>query len=211
MSAIMSASNFVVGQWSGYTKKGEMNKLTNPNAPKDGIKDIGINGITQTESKSREIMEAQQFDEFIYNPTRGWAGLADITECAQELFFGPSSFSREFGSYMSSLSGQTVSIVAHSQGTIMTTRALQVMGNNGAKFGPNSTVTFNNPPIDRIQAYTASWKVGISKVAYLPDHRDLVSAIGSPIYLPTSLGPTLKGELGDWHCHRSFVNAFPHK
>jgi len=211
MSAIMSASNFIVGQWSGYTKKGEMRRLVNELKVDDGIKEIGVNGITAKLKDAKIEMYLSEFDEFIYNPTHGWWGLADIVECGQELFFGPSSFSRDLGSYMTSLSGQTVSIVAHSQGTIMTTRALQVMGNNGAKFNSASTVTFNNPPIDTVQAHMAAWKVGISKVAYLPDHRDFVSAIGSPIFLPTSIGPTLRGELGHWHCHRSFVNAFPVK
>ena len=206
-STIMSAANFAVGQWSGYSKSGQLvSKKGSQGA--DGFYDMKINGInTKLPAIDAELAHC---DEFIYNMAgEGWDGaLKDVVECAQEIFFGPSSFSRELGGYLKGFSGVNVSIVAHSQGTIMTTRGLQLAGRSGTRFGDQSTITFNNPPMDPVSAYGAAWSCGISHVAYRPDPRDFVSGIGNLVYMPTSL-PFLPW-LGDFHCAYSYENAFSH-
>ncbi len=212
MSIIMSSANYIVGQFSGYTKEGQMMKKPGGKTG-DGIKnDIHINGINTPEkgfwSKGKYNLGAEDLakdcDEFIYNVSNG--SFLDVVECAQEILFGPSSFSRELGGYMQGLSGQTVNIVCHSQGTIMTTRALQLAGRGGTRFAADSTITFNNPPIDAISAYGAAWSCGISKIAYVPDARDFVSAIGTPVFIPTSI-PFIP-KLGTYHCAYSFESQF---
>ncbi len=209
MSAIMSAANYAVGQYSGYAKKGQMDIKKGTRAP-DSKVDLKVNGINTTPDQVKA--QLSDCDEFIYNVSgTGWDGsLKDIVESAQEILFGPSSFSRELGQHLQTFSGQTVSIVAHSQGTIMMTRGLQIAGRNGTRFGADSSITFNNPPMDPISAYGAAWSCGISKIAYRPDPRDLVSGLGNIVYIPTSLPFTLAGKLGTYHCAYSFEDAFPH-
>ena len=189
MSVMMSAANYAVGQWSGWSKD-KTARLRPPgseNSPLNEGSTVGISGIgTPLYGKNGaagayESMKAgpqihkgvvppgygKPFDVFFHNPSHG--GILDVVECAQDILFGPGSASRSLGAHLQGMSGIRVNIIAHSQGTIGLARGMQIAGNSGTRFGAGSTVTFNNPPIDPISAYSAAWQCGVGNITYRPD------------------------------------------
>ncbi len=211
MSVMMSAGNYVVGRWSGWSKD-----VVDPvrNGPYHDGMTVGASGIL-TDGKANALAGPQMykgieppgygkpFDVFFAGKSHG--PLQDIVECAQDLLFGPGSQSRSLARYIEGMAGYQVNIIAHSQGTISMTRALQIAGNSGVRFGAGSTVTFNNPPIDPISAFTSARSCGVGTIGYHPNAWDIVSAIGSPILFPTSLAglPNLQ----DNHCGAGFAGS----
>ena len=219
MSVMMSAANYAVGQWSGWSKDKtvRMRPRGAEQSPLNQDSTVGASGIMTDEAGATKSMMAgpqihqgvvppgygKPFDVFFHNPTHG--GLADVVECAQDILFGPGSASRSLGTHLQGMSGMRVHIIAHSQGTITLTKGMQVAGNSGTRFGAGSTVTFNNPPIDPISAYSATWQCGVGNITYRPDWRDLVSALGSWYMLPTAI-PFIPN-LGTYHCAYSFAGS----
>ena len=187
-SFIASVANFAVGQWSGYTRNDQFKALTNGTKAPGKLLKIGTNGITTTEAAAKTTMEKFSYDGWLYNQTRG--GLADIVESAQELLFGPGSWSRSAAKWMDSAavsarqSGSTIRFIAHSQGAIQFAQAAHLMSESFQ--GTSSTVEYLRPPVGAVQAFSGAWHAGLSVTAFDPGHFDIVSAIGFPAYIPTA-------------------------
>ena len=204
MSFGLATANFAVGKWSGWSKVNECKKIaktSHADVLAKGEVNVGVNGIW---NKNPVATGADSFskgmDVHLFNPSHG--GLQDLVECAQEMLFGPSTFSRGMAQYVAGLQGQglIVNITSHSQGTIMATRALQIMGGQGVSLG--GVATFNNPPMDPIQAFTAGWSTGM-KVDYNANWLDPVSAIGSIYMMPTALGLLPLSMAMGWDVHNT--------
>ena len=213
MSIMMSAANYAVGQWSGWSKD-TVTKTQNA-AYHDGMTVGGSGIITDGVADAAAGPQihngvvppgyGKPFDVFFSGPSHN--GFWDVVECAQDILFGPGSQTRSLAVELQGMSGYQVHIIAHSQGTISLAKGLQIAGNSGTRFGAGSTITFNNPPIDPISAYSAAWRCGVGSVTYRPDWRDLVSAIGSWYMLPTSIPFILN--LQTYHCQNGFAGGAP--
>ena len=193
-SIIASTANYIVGQWSGWSRTDEGTHLQNTGKQQGSEIVYGISGqstelgspsqIGDTIHTAYSDMIMGNYDGWLYNQAR--SGLQDTIESAQSLLFGPSSFARDSAGVLSNLAGtgKPVHLIAHSQGTINLTHSLRLSSGNFAK---GSTAQFWRAPIGPIASYTSAWGAGLQVTAYDQHMFDIVSGIGTPWLLPTSV------------------------
>jgi len=185
-SVIASAANYVIGQWSGYTRNDQFEHMKNGAKTPGARLEYGVNGIGgkwDGVGGLNETMVNKNYDGWFFNKSQG--GLADVVESAQELLFGPGSWSREASGALNSMAGTgtAVDFIAHSQGGIQFGQALNLMDTT---FSKGSTVHFKKTPWGPISAACSAKNAGLS-MDYTAHAFDMVSALGNPWLLPTSI------------------------
>jgi hypothetical protein len=186
-SFALSAANYAVGQWSGYSKD-QATKIINGRKNPGGIfgGKIGTNGIATSPKDAIRTMLDNDYDAWLYNPTHGPMALGDLVESVQEVLFGPGSWSRSAAGILNETarSGVVCHFVAHSQGGLQFAHALSLM-DRGLTFANTSSAQFVFTPVDRLTAQVAAAGVGLD-FKYAANALDIVSAIGNPWLMPTA-------------------------
>jgi pimeloyl-ACP methyl ester carboxylesterase len=135
-----------------------------------------------------------------YNESSGF--IADLTESFLDKFVGPSNKSVELADlfYALDLQGIKINLVAHSQGTLIATNALEILRDRGIVLSNLQSIAFNGPAVTpwAAEAMAQFHSVSPENFSYFSNSFDFVgNVIGTSTLNPlklvmsTVLAPTM--------------------
>ncbi|MBN1521804.1 MAG: hypothetical protein JW928_04660 [Candidatus Aureabacteria bacterium] len=166
-----------IKDWVHDPRAGWFDLNANPVSPADIPENskILVNGITTEFKPAIQNAIEEGADYLFYNPTSG--PVADLTESLLQKITFTSSVDRQLASGLRQISGK-ISIIAHSQGTIVTANALL---NNGLRGQANvSSVNYLAAAVSQPRAFISAWMSG-SKAYYGTNFYDPINLAGPNI------------------------------
>lgn len=139
----------------------------------DRYGEIFVPGINTTEEASINIATKKDIPVF-YNPSHG--SIADVTESFLEKITFTGSVDRQFASVLNQTTNP-INIIAHSQGTIITSNALVQLGFTGQKLAEGSKVAYMAAAISQPRAIISAF-MGRAAASYTTNLFDPISVTG---------------------------------
>jgi RHS repeat-associated protein len=143
--------------------------------PLNSLNDASTNKLFTNGIKNTLLEAAQKALEqtkssvaiLFYNPTSGW--IADLTESALMKLTGTSSLGNQLAALLQNSRGITT-IVAHSQGSLIVSNALNVIGKSGFRFEQTITIIYNGPAANGQIAKKLAFNVGANLQTPINSH-----------------------------------------